>query len=67
MPTKAFEKSNDEQVTAMVEACVALKELDADDCPMYTFDFGTVTDVAWTIDEAATFEIEDSYDDEWYT
>lgn len=65
-PTKEFTTSIDKQVADYLADCVAQKSLNADDCPIYTYDYGTITDVVWTIDEPAVTTLDSSYDGEWY-
>ena len=65
-PTDEFTSSVDQQVAEYLAACAAQKTLYADNCPMYVFDYGTITDVVWTIDEPAVTTLDSSYDGEWY-
>lgn len=65
-PTAKFTTTVDKQVADLLAACVAQKSLQADDCPIYTYDYGTITDVVWTIDEPAVTALDNLYDGEWY-
>ena len=65
-PTAKFTESIDEQVADYLAVCAAQKSLYADNCPIYVFDYGTITDVAWTIDEPAVTSLGSSYGGEWY-
>lgn len=65
-PTAKFISTVDEQVAEYLAGCAAQKSLYADDCPIYVFDYGTITDVVWTIDEPAVTSLGSSYDNEWY-
>ncbi|WP_151199532.1 hypothetical protein [Cryobacterium sp. LW097] len=65
-PTAKFTSSIDEQVAEYLAGCAAQKVLNADDCPIYVFDYGTITDVVWTIDEPAVTSLGNSYKNEWY-
>jgi hypothetical protein len=64
-PTEKFTASLDTQIADYLAACVAQKSLRADGCPIYTFDFGAVTDVVWTIDEPAVTSIGNSFGGGW--
>jgi len=65
-PTEAFHNAVSAQIDDYVESCAAQGVLDADDCPIYTYAYGTITDVVWTITQPATFTIEDYGNGEWY-
>ena len=65
-PTAKFTESIDKQVADYLAGCVAQKSLYADNCPIYVFDYGTITDVAWTIDEPAVTSMGSSYGGDWY-
>ncbi|PXA70737.1 hypothetical protein [Cryobacterium arcticum] len=65
-PTDKFVESVDDQVSDFLAECAAEKSLTADDCPIYAYDYGTITDVVWTIDEPAVTELDTSYAGEWY-
>ncbi len=64
-PTAKFTSSVDEQVAEYLAGCAAQKILDPDDCPIRVYDYGTITDVVWTIDEPAVTSLGSMYDDEW--
>jgi len=64
-PTEKFTASVDKQIADYLADCVAKKELSADDCPISAYDYGTITDVVWTIDEPAVTTLNDSYTGEW--
>ena len=65
-PTEKFASSVDEQVAEYLAGCAAQKALYAEDCPIYVFDYGTISDVVWTIDEPAVTSLGSSYNNEWY-
>jgi hypothetical protein len=65
-PTEKFTTSVDAQIAEYLDACVAQKSLRADKCPIYAYDFGTVTDVVWTIDDPAVIDLGSSFRGEWY-
>lgn len=64
-PTEQFTASIDEQVADFVAGCAAQKLLSAEDCPLRAYDYGTITDVVWTIDEPAVTTLNSSYNSEW--
>ena len=65
-PTEKFTASIDKQVADYVAGCAAQKLLSAEDCPLRAYDYGTITDVVWTIDEPAVTTLNSSYSSEWY-
>jgi hypothetical protein len=65
-PTEEFSAAVQTQIEDLLSSCAERKLIEADDCPIYTYAFGDVSDVSWTIDEQATFEIVDYGDGEWY-
>jgi hypothetical protein len=64
-PTEKFTASVDKQVADFLADCVAQKDLSADDCPISVYDYGTISDVVWTIDEPAVTTLNNSYSGEW--
>jgi hypothetical protein len=64
-PTEKFTASVDKQISDYLAGCVANKELRAEDCPISAYDYGTISDVVWTIDEPAVTTLSDSYSGEW--
>ncbi|MCU1406563.1 MAG: hypothetical protein JWQ43_2866 [Glaciihabitans sp.] len=64
-PTEAFTASVQKQIEALLVSCAAEKLLQADDCPIYTYSYGDITDVVWTVNEQATFELSGYGGEEW--
>jgi hypothetical protein len=65
-PTEAFTAAVSSQIDELIASCTAQGLIEAEDCPVYTYAYGDITNVAWTINEPATFEILDYGDGEWY-
>jgi hypothetical protein len=65
-PTDAFHAEVSTQIEAYLASCAAQGVLEPEDCPIYTYAYGDITDVVWTITEPATFTIEDYGNGEWY-
>lgn len=65
-PTEAFHAAVSTQIDAYIASCAAQGVLEPEDCPIYTYAYGDITDVVWTITEPATFTIEDYGNGEWY-
>jgi hypothetical protein len=65
-PTEAFTAEVASQIDALVASCTAQGLIEAEDCPVYTYAYGNISNVAWTINEPATFEILDYGNGEWY-
>jgi len=65
-PTEAFHDAVSTQIDAYLEACISQGELQPEGCPMYTFAYGDITDVKWTITTPATFTVEGYGDGDWY-
>ena len=65
-PNEKFSAAVQDQIEDLLVDCVDQKSLDADGCPLYSYySYGDITDVKWTIDKQATFEIYSSGDSKW--
>jgi hypothetical protein len=66
VPTEAFTEEVSTQIDALLASCAAQGLIEAEDCPIYSYAYGDISNVVWTIVEPATFEILDYGDGEWY-
>lgn len=53
------------QVTAALAACEKSTELEPEGCPFYTFAFGDVRNVKWSVDAEPDYTMQRSFDGAW--